>query len=204
MTERIAVGSRVRIVWPSAHDGLTGVVTAIDGTNDRLYGGSTKNGGARCRRSCSHATRSCQRIPKGRNSPPERPPGGRGAAAGGHRGDRRRVGLGGLHGIARSASVRDVPSRPQIADAQSRLSGCYRLQNGFQPLTLATPRERPSGPLRARRGRGRWRLSWVGRRGLFFRRRQGPRANDEAEVAGATSRGAIRGQVEAGGTHLRT
>ena len=37
MTERIAVGSRVRIVWPSAHDGLTGVVTAIDGTNDRLY-----------------------------------------------------------------------------------------------------------------------------------------------------------------------
>ena len=37
MMERIAVGSRVRIVWPSARDGLTGVVTAIDGTNNRLY-----------------------------------------------------------------------------------------------------------------------------------------------------------------------
>ena len=35
--ERIAVGSRVRIVWPSAHDGLTGVVTSIDGTKNRLY-----------------------------------------------------------------------------------------------------------------------------------------------------------------------
>ena len=37
MTARIAVGSRVRIVWPSTHDGLTGVVTAIDGTNNTLY-----------------------------------------------------------------------------------------------------------------------------------------------------------------------
>ena len=37
MTERIAVGSRVRIVWPSTHDGLTGVVTSIDGTKDTLY-----------------------------------------------------------------------------------------------------------------------------------------------------------------------
>ena len=27
----------MRIVWPSTHDGLTGVVTAIDGTNDTLY-----------------------------------------------------------------------------------------------------------------------------------------------------------------------
>ena len=35
--QRVAIGSRVRIVWPSTHDGLTGVVTAIDGTNDRLY-----------------------------------------------------------------------------------------------------------------------------------------------------------------------
>ena len=35
--QRVAVGSRVRIVWPSTHDGLTGVVTAIDGTNDTLY-----------------------------------------------------------------------------------------------------------------------------------------------------------------------
>ena len=39
MTARIAVGSRVRIVWPSTHDGLTGVVTSIDGTNNTL--GST-------------------------------------------------------------------------------------------------------------------------------------------------------------------
>ena len=30
--QRVAIGSRVRIVWPSTHDGLTWVVTAIDGT----------------------------------------------------------------------------------------------------------------------------------------------------------------------------
>ena len=35
--QRVAIGSRVRIVWPSTHDGLTGVVTSIDGTNNRLY-----------------------------------------------------------------------------------------------------------------------------------------------------------------------
>ena len=35
--QRVAMGSRVRIVRPSTHDGLTGVVTAIDGTNDTLY-----------------------------------------------------------------------------------------------------------------------------------------------------------------------
>ena len=33
----MAVGSRVRIVWPSTHDGLSGVVTYIDGTRNRLY-----------------------------------------------------------------------------------------------------------------------------------------------------------------------
>ena len=35
--QRVAVGSRVRIVWPSTHDGLTGVVTATHRTNDTLY-----------------------------------------------------------------------------------------------------------------------------------------------------------------------
>ena len=35
--QRVAIGSRVRIVWPSTRDGLTGVVTSIDGTNNRLY-----------------------------------------------------------------------------------------------------------------------------------------------------------------------
>ena len=37
MAQRVAVGLRVRIVWPSAHDGLFGVVTSIDGTHGRLY-----------------------------------------------------------------------------------------------------------------------------------------------------------------------
>lgn len=32
----VAVGTRVRITWPSPHDGLVGTVTAIDGTHGRL------------------------------------------------------------------------------------------------------------------------------------------------------------------------
>ena len=32
----IAVGSRVRVVWPSTLDGLTGTVVTIDGTHGRL------------------------------------------------------------------------------------------------------------------------------------------------------------------------
>ena len=35
--QRVAIGSRVRIVWPSTHDRLTWVVTAIDGTKNTLY-----------------------------------------------------------------------------------------------------------------------------------------------------------------------
>ena len=31
MTTPIAVGSRVRIIWPSPRDGLTGTVTAVNG-----------------------------------------------------------------------------------------------------------------------------------------------------------------------------
>lgn len=36
MAEIIAVGTRVRIIWPSVHDGMVGIVTAIDGTRGRL------------------------------------------------------------------------------------------------------------------------------------------------------------------------
>ena len=34
--QRVAIVARVRIVWPSTHDGLTRVVTGIDGTKDTL------------------------------------------------------------------------------------------------------------------------------------------------------------------------
>ena len=37
LPQPIAVGSRLRIVWPSAHDGLLGRVTSIDGTRGMFY-----------------------------------------------------------------------------------------------------------------------------------------------------------------------
>ena len=36
MSETIAVGTRVRTIWPSVHDGMLGPVTAIDGRRGRL------------------------------------------------------------------------------------------------------------------------------------------------------------------------
>ena len=37
LPQPIAVGSQVRIVWPSAHDGLLGRVTSIDATRGMFY-----------------------------------------------------------------------------------------------------------------------------------------------------------------------
>ena len=67
--QRVAIGSRVRIIWPSTHDGLTRLSHRSTERTTGSTCGSTGSDGARCRGSFSHARRSCERIPKGPNRP---------------------------------------------------------------------------------------------------------------------------------------